>query len=97
MLIFLVIVMVPEMCQAVPIFRLRTGQEYQSKSIAFSKRLVFQVHSRLSKKPTNKRTMQLCSRNQNVFIQVNPDGVVNGTHDENNKYCKLHLHMFSTN
>ena len=82
------------LCFSLPIFHPRLGRSFKSRSA--SKRLSalrkrnlgpngqFRVHAQ----PTNMRIIRLCSRNQNVFLQVHPNGVVNGTHDANSRYSK---------
>ena len=93
MLFLLVILMVQMICQSVPLFRPRMGRGYRMKSVSVTKRLSMQLRSRLSMRPTNQRIIKLCSRNQNVYIQVRPNGVVNGTHDRNSKYSEFYFYF----
>lgn len=97
MLILLVPLMVQLTCHGIPLFGPRFDRAYRMKSISVSRRSAMQLHLRMSMQPTNKRTIKLCSRNQNVFIQVNSNGVVNGTHERNSKYCKFDFDYISWN
>ena len=89
-MLFLLVTFVAQLSsQGVPILRPKFDQRFKIKSgsVAHSSATQFQLI--LSMQPANKRTIQLCSRNQNLFLQVNSNGIVNGTHERNNKYCKF--------
>jgi len=89
-MLFLLVTFVAQLSsQGVPILRPKFDQRFKIKSgsVAHSSATQFQLI--LSMQPANKRTIQLCSRNQNLFLQVNSNGIVNGTHERNNKYSLL--------
>eukprot|EP00794_Sanderia_malayensis_P007372 gene7372-8192_t len=85
---------------SLPIFKPRLSVRFKdhsrSRSFGFPKRFTptrkrisFSSQYEISTHPTNIRLIRLCSRNQNVFLQVNPNGIVNGTHNANSKYTNL--------
>ena len=76
-------------CQGVPILRPKLDRRFKIKSGSVALSSATRLQLILPMQPTNKRTIQLCSRNQNLFLQVNSNGIVNGTHRRNNRYCKF--------
>ena len=91
---------------SLPIFQPRLGRHHRdhnarSRAASYSKRYAptrkripvsgqFAVRAH----PTNIVIVKLCSKNQNLFLQVSPNAVVNGTRNKDSRYSKWLPTMF---
>ncbi|XP_065059230.1 fibroblast growth factor 1-like isoform X1 [Rhopilema esculentum] len=75
-------------CYGLPLFQPRPDRNHRLLELSEARQGNIGLFRVLSQ-PTNTRNIRLWSRNRNVFLQVNANGVVNGTHESNNKYTIL--------
>ena len=88
LLTFMVVVTSQVACYGLPLFQPRPDRNHRLLELSEARQRNIGLFRVLSQ-PTNTRNIRLWSRNRNVFLQVNANGVVNGTHESNNRYSKF--------